>query len=169
MENTSGQGKGAILPDEAKGLAWGAFLMTWIWGVFNRTWLALLTFVPLVGLVVWVMLLFKGREWAWQNKQWDSVEHFNRVQRKWAKARGILLCIPLVLGIVAAIVIPMYATEGNAEMQVVDMPPPVEQSAEPAATQPIPEIPAIASVPVVASAMEQVAAEIAPADRKSVV
>ncbi|OGS72799.1 MAG: hypothetical protein A2063_08015 [Gallionellales bacterium GWA2_60_142] len=162
MENTSGQGKGAILPEEAKGLAWGAFLMTWIWGIFNRTWLSLLTFVPFVGLVVWVMLLFKGREWAWQNKQWDSVEHFNRVQRQWAKAGVILLCIPLVLGIVAAILIPMYATEGNGEMRAVDMPPPVEQSAEPAATQPTPETTVIASVPVAAPAMERVAGEIAP-------
>jgi hypothetical protein len=108
------------------------------------------------------MLLFKGREWAWQNKQWDSVEHFNRVQRKWAKAGVILLCIPLVLGIVAAILIPMYATEGNGEMRAVDMPPPVEQSAEPAATQPTPETTVIASVPVAAPAMERVAAEIAP-------
>lgn len=146
MENTSGQGKGAVVPEEAKGLAWGAFLFTWIWGIFNRTWLALLTLVPIVGLVVWVMLLIKGREWAWQNKRWDSVEHFNRVQRKWAKVGVILLCIPIV-GIIAAIAIPLYMTAKNSEMQVVSAPPPVEQPAAPAAPQVVPEAVVAASAP----------------------
>ena len=26
----------------------------------------------------------KGSAWAWRNGRWDSVEHFKRVQRKWA-------------------------------------------------------------------------------------
>ncbi|HZW26265.1 MAG TPA: hypothetical protein VFF26_12340 [Gallionella sp.] len=163
MENTSGQGKGAILPEEAKGLAWGAFLMTWIWGIFNRTWLALLTFVPFVGLVVWVMLLFKGREWAWQNKQWDNVEHFNRVQRQWAKAGLILTGISIIF-IVVAIVLPILLAEDNADMQAAVMPPPVEQAVAPETStpQPIPETVIVASAPVVASAMEQTVVDAAP-------
>lgn len=116
MENTSGQGKAAIVPDEVKGLAWGAFLWSWIWGLFNRTWIALLIFVPIVGLVMWVMLLLKGREWAWRNKHWDSVEHFNMVQRRWAKAGLIVLFVPLLLGIVAAIVIPMMANDAGQKI-----------------------------------------------------
>lgn len=162
MENTSGQGKGAVVPEDAKGLAWGAFLMTWIWGIFNRTWLALLTFVPLIGLVVWVMLLFKGREWAWQNKQWDSVEHFNRVQRQWAKAGLILMGISIIF-IVAAIVLPIFLAEDNADMQAAVTPPPVEHVSVPETPtpQPIPETVVVASAPLAAPAMEQAAVETA--------
>jgi hypothetical protein len=28
----------------------------------------------------------KGSRWAWRNKRWDSLEHFARVQRRWAIA-----------------------------------------------------------------------------------
>lgn len=165
MENTSGQGKTAVIPEEAKGLAWGAFLWTWIWGIFNRTWLALLTLIPLVGLVVWVMLLFKGREWAWQNKRWDSVEHFNRVQRSWAKA-GLIFIGIAVLGIIAAIVIPIFMMSNDAEVQVVTAPQPVIQPAAPARPAPIPEAVVVASAPVVAP--EQAVAETAPAKPEQV-
>ncbi len=27
----------------------------------------------------------KGSTWAWQNKRWDSIEHFQSMQKKWAK------------------------------------------------------------------------------------
>ena len=29
-----------------------------------------------------IILGLKGREWAWRNKKWDSLEHFNAVQKK---------------------------------------------------------------------------------------
>lgn len=122
MENTSGQGKSAVVPEEVKGLAWGAFFWSWIWGLFNRTWIALLVLVPIAGLVVWIMLLFKGREWAWRNKRWDSVEHFNKVQRNWAKAGLIVLFVPFLLGIIAAIVIPMMGND--AGQKVAETSPP---------------------------------------------
>jgi hypothetical protein len=64
---------------------WGAFLLNWIWGVGNNTFIALLTLVPFVGLVMPFVLGAKGSRWAWRNGRWDSVEHFKRVQRQWAK------------------------------------------------------------------------------------
>lgn len=39
-----------------------------------------------------IVLGFKGREWAWKNKHWDSLEHFNRVQRRWS-LWGIILTL----------------------------------------------------------------------------
>ena len=33
--------------------------------------------------VIPLLLAFKGNEWAWQNKRWESVEHFKRVQHIW--------------------------------------------------------------------------------------
>ncbi|MCB2070724.1 MAG: hypothetical protein KDF67_14455, partial [Ottowia sp.] len=63
------------------GWSWGAFLWNWIWAIGNQTWIGLLALVPLIGLFVAIYLGIRGRELAWQNRRWDSVEHFQRVQR----------------------------------------------------------------------------------------
>lgn len=85
MENTSGQGKLAAVPPEVDRWNWGAFLLNWIWGIGNNTYIALLMFVPLANMVMPFVLGAKGSVWAWRNKHWDSVEHFKRVQRVWAR------------------------------------------------------------------------------------
>jgi hypothetical protein len=74
----------AAIPAEIDRWNWGAFLLNWIWGIGNSTFIALLCFVPLVGLVMPFVLGAKGSRWAWRNRRWDSVEHFKRVQRLWA-------------------------------------------------------------------------------------
>jgi Cytochrome oxidase complex assembly protein 1 len=72
------------IPPEIDRWNWGAFLLNWIWGVGNNTFIALLTLIPIVGLVMLFVLGAKGSRWAWRNGRWDSVEHFKRVQRLWA-------------------------------------------------------------------------------------
>jgi len=99
MENTSGQGKQAVIPVELKGWNWGAFLMNWVWGISNKTYIALLTFVPFVGMFMPFVLGFKGNAWAWRNKKWDSIEHFRKVQRKWAMWGFIMLVFSLVVSV----------------------------------------------------------------------
>ena len=37
-ENTSGQGKGAIIPEGVKGWSWGPFLLNWIWAIRKETY-----------------------------------------------------------------------------------------------------------------------------------
>jgi hypothetical protein len=39
----------------------------------------------------------RGNEWAWQNKRWESVEHFLRVQRAWANWTAALILFPVIL------------------------------------------------------------------------
>ena len=73
-----------VVPAEIDRWNWGAFLLNWIWGVGNNTFIALLMFVPLVGLVMPFVLGAKGSRWAWRNGRWDSIAHFKRVQRLWA-------------------------------------------------------------------------------------
>lgn len=63
--------------------SWGGFFLNWIWGVFNGTWISLLCFSGIGALIMPFVLGYKGREWAWKNCKWESVEHFNRVQKKW--------------------------------------------------------------------------------------
>jgi hypothetical protein len=74
-----------VVPAEIDRWNWGAFLLNWIWGIGNNTYIALLTFSPLFGFFIMPFVLgAKGSAWAWRNGRWDSVEHFKRVQRSWA-------------------------------------------------------------------------------------
>ena len=110
--NNSGQGRGTEIPDGIKGWSWGAFFLNWIWSIGNKTWLGLFALVPYVGFIMAIVLGIKGREWAWQNKRWESIDHFQNVQKKWSAWGVGLVLVPAGLGIVAAIVIPMLAQQG---------------------------------------------------------
>ena len=107
-ENNSGGGSSVIPPPGIKGWSWGAFLLNWIWAIGNRTWIGLLCFVPYVGIIMSFYLGFKGRELAWRNKRWDSIEHFNAVQKKWSWWAVVLIVGVMGIGILAAIAIPAY-------------------------------------------------------------
>lgn len=108
QENTSGMGDQSVVPQEIKGWSWGAFLWNWIWGVGNNTWIALLTLLPFVNIIMTIVLGIKGREWAWKNKKWDSIEAFNKTQKNWVKW-WLIIILPLtilwVLGIFATIIL----------------------------------------------------------------
>ena len=99
---------GDVFPDGIKGWSWGAFLLSGFWAIGNRTWIGLLAFVPYAGLIMAIILGIKGREWAWKNKEWESVEHFNRVQRKWSIWGVVVLSASFVVGLLAAIALPAY-------------------------------------------------------------
>ena len=85
------------IPAEIDRWNWGAFLLNWIWGIGNNTFIALLMFVPFVGLVMPFVLGAKGSRWAWRNGRWDSVAHFKRVQRLWAIWGAVIWLGMLVL------------------------------------------------------------------------
>jgi hypothetical protein len=96
------------LPKGVKGWSWGAFFLTWVWAIGNRTWIGLLALIPYVNFIMAIVLGIKGREWAWKNKEWESVEHFQRVQRRWS-IWGVALVFGLAgTGIAAAIALPAY-------------------------------------------------------------
>jgi len=88
----------AFVPDAVRGLSWAGFFAPLLWGSFNGM---PLSFLPLIGVRLlrhfvpaWAWMVFylgfgtfyliKGRELAWEHKQWRNAEHFNRVQRNWA-------------------------------------------------------------------------------------
>jgi hypothetical protein len=108
ITNTSGQGLSVAVPPEIIEWNWGAFFLTWIWGIGNRVWLALVALVPLplVGLAMGILLGIKGNEWAWQCKKWDSVEQFRHRQRIWMYwgIAGFLAPFVFILGWVLIIV-----------------------------------------------------------------
>lgn len=104
-------------PKEAQGLCWGGFFLSWIWAIGNRTWIGLLFFVPIIGIAIPFVLLFYGREWAWKNKNWNSVEQFNASQRLWS-IFGFAFCLLIpIAGILAAIAIPNFQRYKMKSMQ----------------------------------------------------
>ena len=88
------------IPVGVKGWSWGAFFLNFVWAIPNKTWIGLLALVPVVGLPVPFVLGFKGREWAWRNRHWESVAHFNAVQRKWSIWGAVVyaVCLTVVVG-----------------------------------------------------------------------
>ena len=102
------------IPPGVKGWNWGAFFWTWIWGICNGTYIALLSLIPGVHFVMMFVLGAKGNEWAWCNKNWESVEQFHRTQRKWV-VWGIGLWL-LMLGLLAAFLISIWGYGVETEM-----------------------------------------------------
>jgi len=107
-ENNSGGGPGTTPPAGVKGWSWGAFILSWIWALGNRTWIGLLCLIPYVGFLMAIYLGINGREMAWRNKRWDSLEHFNKVQRRWSIWALVLFGVPAILGIAAALILPAW-------------------------------------------------------------
>ena len=119
LTNNSGAGKDSpVLDIIAKKFNWGAFFLSWIWGLGNRSYITLIIFpiailgiIPVLGIIVQfgVMIWFgiNGNKWAWQNKRWNSIEEFHSVQKKWAIAAAIiqilllLITLPLIWIVIA--------------------------------------------------------------------
>lgn len=115
--------QGSALPPEIKGWNWGAFLMGPIWSIGNKVWIGLLhilililvtvigrgiisTFLNIATLTLAVTLGIKGNEWAWKAKKWDNVEHFKRIQKKWAIAGVIIFIFTfIIMGVLGGILV----------------------------------------------------------------
>jgi len=122
MENTSGTGRAAAVPAEIDHWNWGAFLLNWIWGVGNNTFIALLALIPFVGLVMMFVLGAKGSAWAWQNQRWESVERFKSTQRKWAFWAFVVWGIYIFVYTILFIIIvssPLDSKPKNVEAELV--------------------------------------------------
>ncbi len=112
VQNTSGQGKASVVPPEIMGWSWGAFFLNFIWGICNGVYISLLTLIPIVNIVMIFILGARGKEWAWRNKRWESVEQFKRVQKTWSKV-GVWVfigtfCFWIVM--MAIIVVVLFST-----------------------------------------------------------
>lgn len=75
---------------------WGAFLLTFVWGIAHGVFRSVLVLVPIYGFYEWYLLGRNGNRWAWERRRWESVERFRQSQRGWAKA-GIVVVVVLFL------------------------------------------------------------------------
>ena len=101
--------KGKDMPKELKDFNWGAFLLTFIWGIKHRAWITLLA-IPLIIIqlplgINWLLYTvlqfycgFKGNMWAYQVDWWMTPKDFRKNQIKWAIAAiTINLMVPVIL------------------------------------------------------------------------
>lgn len=93
------------VPLEVRGWNWGAFLLSWIWGICNNVWIALLFFVPVVGIFMPFVLGVKGNEWAWRKNKWQSIEHFKKVQRTWAIVGAALFAALIIFTFTVTLIV----------------------------------------------------------------
>ena len=109
---TPGLGSLSVLPPELRGWNWGAFLLTWIWGIGNNVWIALIALgglIPYVGWIISIVMAIilgaRGNQWAWQKKKWDSTEHFRKTQRTWMWYGIGMLVVQILLVISVTVLI----------------------------------------------------------------
>lgn len=89
--------EGTEIEKELSKWNWGAFFLNWFWGIFNKSYLALFALIPVFGcLWAWVCGV-EGNKWAWENKRWESIEHFRKDQREWAMIGTVILGIPSIV------------------------------------------------------------------------
>lgn len=89
MENTSGHGQFTTIPKEVKRWNWGAFWLTWIWGIFNGVYISLLGLIPIINIFMSFYLGAKGNELAWKSRYWHREIDFLKEQKKWVIAGWI--------------------------------------------------------------------------------
>lgn len=101
------------VPAEIKGgWNWGGCTMGCLWAFAMNLPLwgllaALGSFCGPIGLGIAIVLGLKGNEWAWKNRRFESVEHFQRVQRVWAIV-GITLTIVFFLAYAGIVLLSMF-------------------------------------------------------------
>lgn len=103
------------IPEEIKGLNWGAFFWNWVWLIpINVTYAIIMFFANMFTggtstIVLAFYLLFQGNELAWKNKQYRSIEEFQEEQKKWTLSGLVCVLLPAVLAIIGiAILFTMY-------------------------------------------------------------
>lgn len=97
-----GRKKEDVFPEELKRFNWGAFLLNWIWGLMHKQYITLLyflaCFIPVIGpFAISLWFGFAGNKWAWESKQWNSVEEFNEVQRNWVRLWFVLMILATII------------------------------------------------------------------------
>lgn len=101
---------GSEMPVELKGFNWGAFLLTFIWGIKYKAWITLLA-IPLIWFQLplglnWILLTvlqvycgIKGNEWAYSavGRRQSNYE-FKMTQIKWAIfGFGLQIITPMII------------------------------------------------------------------------
>lgn len=89
----------SIIKREVRKWNWGAFLLTFIWGVGNGVYISLLAIIPGVNIIMAVILGIKGNEWAWCKNKCLTITEFQKQQKLWAKWGIISIIIITIVSV----------------------------------------------------------------------
>ena len=89
---------------------WGALLLTWVWGIYNKSLIPLLLapllFIPKFGSLIYFFFAIwfgkKGNEWALKNKSFKSLDDFNEYQKKFVYTAIAISIINIILILITA-------------------------------------------------------------------
>lgn len=93
-----------VIPPGVKKWNWGAFMFNLWWGIGNRVYIALLSIIPIVNIVMMFVLAIKGNEWAWKKNQYRDVEELRKAQDTWNRA-GFVYFIVAVIAIILWVIL----------------------------------------------------------------
>lgn len=83
------------LPKDLDRFNWGAFFTGWIWAIAMKNPLAfVLSFF--LGFIGNIIIAIEGNKWAWQTREFDSLEEFIKVQEAWTKIGLVFFILYLI-------------------------------------------------------------------------
>lgn len=95
------------VPAEIKKWNWGAFMFNMFWGVGNKTYLPLLTIIPVFNIVWMFFCGALGNGWAWKKGDYantpEGIAEFKKVQASWNRA-GIFAFIIAMIGLIFVLI-----------------------------------------------------------------
>ncbi len=109
-DNTSGTDGPVPHEVQRMGWSWGGFALTWVWGLGNRVWIALLALIPIVNIAVAIWLGVSGHAMAWRKRRFRSIAEFESTMRAWNNWGLGLLLASILLGLFGGVVGGMVAT-----------------------------------------------------------
>ncbi|MEM6623119.1 MAG: cytochrome c oxidase assembly factor Coa1 family protein [Pseudomonadota bacterium] len=87
------------IPAELDRWNWGAFFLTWIWGLGNKVWIALFALIPGMNFILMIVLGLRGSQMAWRAGNWRDEADFRYTQKVWAWVGAGLWAFMLVFGL----------------------------------------------------------------------
>jgi hypothetical protein len=108
------------MPAELHGWNWGAFCLSWLWGITNGTYISLLSLIPAANVIMMFVLGAKGNEWAWQNRKFESVAQFKAVQKAWTIWGLVILGLGILMTILTWGAIFALIATGTIDADTVD-------------------------------------------------
>ena len=93
-------------PEEPKfGWNWGAFMFNALWGIGNNAYLALICFIPYIGIIWSFVCGASGNKWAWESGRFRNAAEFNAAQATWNKAGFVAFIVTCIVFVIYAIII----------------------------------------------------------------
>lgn len=93
----------SITPKQVK-WNWGAAIFPLYFGIGCHSWLCILSVIPILNLIWWVVCGMLGAKWAWKSKYFSSEDEFNKTMKTWNTAGFVGLIVKIILLIILILI-----------------------------------------------------------------